>query len=377
MTNSQTLWTDEYREVIFREAKSLLRDALNCSQIPTHEKIIQQALLQMGMHGITGLGPKEVYEWLDNILHLHYLDPLSQLEDLEEAIFHSEKQVQVFRNSQSPYLTCLNLSPEDYLLSLQALCIRQGITWNYSSPFASFTLEQNDQKFRATLIHSSIHRNGTPKLFLRKIKGQLFPLSSYCETASLPDILERMVSEKSNILIAGATGSGKTGLLSSMLGMISPLEHIVALEDTDELISNGPTFTKLLSSNQKNKSLNDYMTYAMRMRPDRIILGEMRSQEVIPFILATNTGHRGLMATVHANSAKDSIERVATLFAIYGQSVDVAHRHILKMIGQNIDYVIFLKNKKIHEIIRPLGSEGEHILYTEEYYLDNSDQAHL
>ena len=100
----------------------------------------------------------------------------------------------------------------------------------------------------------------------------------------------------------------------------------------------------------------------MRMRPQRLILGELRGREVIPFLLAMNTGHRGLLSTLHANSAVDAIERVATLFSLYS-SQEIPYQHLLKMITQNIDAVIFLERGEIKEAISVLGQEKGHIFY--------------
>ena len=104
------------------------------------------------------------------------------------------------------------------------------------------------------------------------------------------------------------------------------------------------------------------MKYSMRMSPDRIILGEIRSAETESFLLAMNTGHNGLISTIHANSAKDAIERFALLFKIYS-SKDLSYELVLKLICNNIDYVIFLKNKSVKEVISVYGSEDNQIFY--------------
>lgn len=361
-------WQQDYRERLLSEIKILVKEAMNCAQLPSLEKIFSLAVIRLEMQSIFPQPPQECLSWYSNVMELCYLNPLLADSEINELIFFSSSNIQIHRQAKSAEnITIATIHEEDFLLSLQILCVRYGVSWNYAEPFASFTFSFNHQTYRATAIHPSIGQDQKARFFLRRIRSAIHPLEDFdCDTEQLI-LLKKLISDKSNILIAGATGTGKTAFLSSLLSHIPSDQHIVTLEDTDEIICHSPSVTKLLSNNQKNKTLSDYMSYAMRMSPERIILGEMRSHEVIPFILATNTGHRGLMATIHANCAREAIDRVATLFAVYNQSVDMAHRHILNLITRNIDYVIFLKNKKIEEIIRPMGHEGDHLIYIEEY----------
>lgn len=361
-------WQQNYQEQLLYEIKSLLREALNCAQLPPLERIYSLATTRLSLQDLFTEIPKICQRWYQDVVEQNYLTSYVDDSTINELIFYQSDSMQLLRHNQAAeYLNHSLISAEDFYLSLQILAIRYGIDWNFSNPFASFTVNFKQQLFRATLIHPSIEKNNRPRFFLRRIRDQVFELHNFSENQELISKLRQLIEQKANILIAGPTGSGKTSLLSSLMSLVGKSEHIIALEDTDELVCHSPCFTKLLSKAQKNKELSDYMSYALRMSPERIILGEMRSHEVIPFILATNTGHKGLMATIHANSAKEAVERVATLFAVYNQSVDMAHRHIQNLITRNIDYIIFVKNKKIEEIIKPMGHEGDHLLYIEEY----------
>jgi len=118
--------------------------------------------------------------------------------------------------------------------------------------------------------------------------------------------------------------------------------------------------TSMLAKEKSGKkSLKDYCAYALRMSPDRLILGEMRSDEVVPFLLAMNTGHNGLMSTIHANSSVDAVSRLALLFSMYSVNKDMSFELITKLICKNIDYIIFLKDKSVFEVCRLIGSEGD------------------
>ena len=106
------------------------------------------------------------------------------------------------------------------------------------------------------------------------------------------------------------------------------------------------------------------------MSPDRLIVGEMRSTEVVPFMLAMNTGHKGLMSTIHANSCGDALSRIALLFSLYAENKEIDFALITKLACKNIDYVIHMENKKVKELARVLGSEDVtpyfELLYTNE-----------
>ncbi len=108
--------------------------------------------------------------------------------------------------------------------------------------------------------------------------------------------------------------------------------------------------------------MNEYLSYSLRMSPDRIILGEIRSKEVESSLLAMNTGHNGFLTTIHANSAKDALTRLALLFKIYSAK-DLSYELILKLVTQNIDYVIHMEDKKILEIIDVFGSNQENVFF--------------
>ena len=109
-------------------------------------------------------------------------------------------------------------------------------------------------------------------------------------------------------------------------------------------------------------SLDKLLTYSLRMSPDRIILGEIRSEEILTFILGMNTGHKGIISSIHANNAKDALNRLAMLYSTYANS-NINYAMVLKLICSNIDYVVYIENKKIVEIIEVFGSEGMNVFF--------------
>ena len=136
---------------------------------------------------------------------------------------------------------------------------------------------------------------------------------------------------------------------------------MLVLEDCYEILPEHPLQTNLISSDEDKKSLADYCRYALRMRPDRIILGEIRGAEVAPFMMALNTGHGGTLASIHANHAQDALKRVATLFCIYGQTPNISYERVLELVCNNIQYVFQMKNCKIIEIAKVLGQRNNFV----------------
>lgn len=308
-----------------------------------------------------------IKEWHLYITEQHFLTPLLDL-NFQELIFHSESEISLQHFKEKRFFTQHLLNRFDYQLSLEILALKNGQKWNYLNPFASFGLEIKNDQLRITLLHPCLDPHGKAKLFIRKAHDKLLKLNEFQLKTEQIFKVQELLDEKANILIAGATGSGKTTFLKTLLSECSPHEHIIILEDTHEILPLHFTHTNLLSDPKNpEKSLKAYLSYAMRMSPDRLIIGEMRSHEVIPYVLAMNTGHRGLMSTIHANSAQDALHRLTLLFSLYQENNSVTFETILKLITQSLDYVVFMENKGIKEIIKVQGAQGNSIIYQSEF----------
>lgn len=152
------------------------------------------------------------------------------------------------------------------------------------------------------------------------------------------EVIKRAVRERANILITGAGGSGKTTLLSVLLGLASPSERIVAIEDVSELRVTHPHFVSL-EARQPNVegagevTLDRLVREALRMRPDRLVLGECRGAELRELLAALNTGHDGGAGTLHANSLTDVPARLEALGALAGMSNEAVARQTVSAIG--------------------------------------------
>ena len=247
----------------------------------------------------------------------------------------------------------VDLDVDDWQLWLEIFSLHFHQNWNVQHPFVSFYGEIFDKKYRFSLVHKSTSPSGISKLIIRSISSRPHALSSFGDAT----ILQNLVKNKNNILIAGSTGSGKTSLLTTLISNLQNDEHVIVLEDTFEIHADHKFTTRFLAGDSVETSLKSYLTYSLRLSPDRIILGEIRSHEVVPLLMAMNTGHKGVMATLHASSAHDALHRVALLFSLYASEANLSFEKVMELLCRNIEYVVFMENKKVKEIIKLLGSD--------------------
>ncbi len=293
-----------------------------------------------------------------DIYLLEYLGNFIEDSQVSEIILHDHQNIQIEKKGKLFNREISEVSESIYLLSLETFALKNKIIWNFSNPFASFYAKIRGFSFRASLIHESCSPTKKSKFFLRRIKDSPFSLQEFGISKEEEEELTKLVLMKKNILLAGSAGSGKSSLLASLLQIIPESEHVIILEDTHEIIPLRKNFTHFLGNELlQNKSLKEYCAYSMRLRPDRITLGEIRSSEIIPFVLAMNTGHKGMISTIHADSGVDAIYRMALLFLIHGNSQAFSYEMSIKLMSKNIDIVVFLKDKKIKEIIKIIGTD--------------------
>lgn len=325
--------------------------------------VIESTFSALGI-SYNGVSYNDLENWFNKIYNQDFLTNFI-CSSTEELILHSPFDLQKTSDTGTEFtnIETLNLN-SDYDLLLEVLCLKNSISWNTSSPFVSFKAEICNVTFRVTLTHKSTLSTPFHKAFFRVIRKGSFKTESFTEKH---EDIKKLVERKENILISGSTGSGKTSFIKSLLKHLDKNEHTILLEDTEELIQDFPQFTCMLSKDCEAYSLEKYCEYSMRMRPDRLILGEMRSKEVIPFMLSMNNGHKGLMSTIHANSALDAIQRIGLLFEFYNESKSITYEQILKLISKDLDYIIHMENKKVSEIIRIIGYSNQQVRFENIY----------
>jgi pilus assembly protein CpaF len=193
-------------------------------------------------------------------------------------------------------------------------------------------------------------------------------------TEELHDQLGAAVEARRSILVSGGTGSGKTTLLNALSAFIHRAERVITIEDAAELRLRQPHVVRLESrpSNVEGRgqvTIRELLRGALRMRPDRIVIGEVRGGEALDLLMALNTGHEGALSTVHANSPGDALRRVETLALMAG--VGLPHEAIREQLGRGLDLVIHLARLsdgsrrvvEVAEVVRTAGSVGVRELF--------------
>jgi pilus assembly protein CpaF len=180
------------------------------------------------------------------------------------------------------------------------------------------------------------------------------------------DLLAAAVAARRSLLVSGGTGSGKTTLLNALSSFVAPAERVVTIEDAAELRLQQPHVVRLESrpagiEGRGEVTIRDLLRNALRMRPDRIVIGEVRGPEALDLLTALNTGHDGALSTVHANSPADAVARLETLALMAG--VGLPHAAIAEQVQRGIDLVVHIERAadgarrvtEIAEVVRLAG----------------------
>lgn len=315
-------------------------------------KATKRQLIQEIMDEAAGLGP---------------LERLLKDESISEIMVNGPYNVYVERKGRLE-LTDIKLRDDRHVLDLVNRIVSPiGRRCDESSPMVDARLKDGS---RVNAIIPPLALNG-PTITIRKfskvpLRGEnLIDFGS--ASFGMLSFLDACVKAKANIIVCGGTGSGKTTLLNILSGYIPENERIVTIEDSAELqLSQRHTIT--LESRPANAegsglvTIRDLVRNALRMRPDRIVVGECRSGETLDMLQALNTGHDGSMTTAHANSSRDLIARLETMVLMAGMDLPV--RAIREQIASAFDLIVNqarLKDgsRKIVEVSEVIGMEGE------------------
>lgn len=248
-----------------------------------------------------------------------------------------------------------------------------GKTWDAKYPFVDATLRTGH---RIHVAFPPLARQGILISLRRlphlsaladqpRISGQ-----NRWSNSPLYCLIAKQVKQGDSVLISGATGSGKTTLASDLLSEVSPTERIIALEDTPELCPPHPHFISLTSRTANSDgygevTLRTLLKQTLRMRPDRIVLGECRGDEVLELLQALNTGHRGALGTLHANSPRDALRRIELLCTLASGGA-LPLLGIRELLSVGIQWIVQVvrdqQERKISECWKVEGREGDTIL---------------
>lgn len=203
-------------------------------------------------------------------------------------------------------------------------------------------------------------------------------------TREVADFLEKLVEAKYNIFISGGTGSGKTTFLNALSNYIPKDERVITIEDSAELqIKNVPNLVRLETRNANSAgvggiTIRDLIKSSLRMRPERIVVGEVRGAEALDMLQAMNTGHDGSLSTGHANSARDMLSRLETM--VLSGAAGVPLEAIRQQIASALDIIVHLsrmrdKSRKVIEITEVVGLEGNEIVLNPIFRFEEDEKS--
>lgn len=261
------------------------------------------------------------------------LDPLLRLEGVTDVLVNGPDQVFIDRGAGLEAAGVRFGSDAEVRRLAQRLAASAGRRLDDSSPFVDTRLGDGT---RVHAILGSLADPGTC-ICLRVPARRVFSIDDMVEAGTVPatggQLLRAMVSARAAFLISGGTGSGKTTLLAALLSQVPATERLVIVEDSRELAPRHPHVVRLEGrpGNAERTgviTLTDLVRQALRMRPDRLVVGEVRGAEICDLLTAMNTGHEGGCGTVHANSAADVPARLEALAAIGGLARDALHAQL-------------------------------------------------
>ena len=316
----------ECQELKFSLHRKLL-DRINLEALATidNQRVrgeVRQALASL-MEGeptlLSALDKQQVIdEVLDEVFGLGPLEPLLEDPTISDILVNSHRQVYVERRGQLE-LTSVRFRDDNHLLRIIDKIVSQvGRRIDESTPMVDARLSDGS---RVNAIIAPLAIDG-PVLSIRRFSAdKLMPADLVDRRAMMPgmmELLEAAVRARLNIIVSGGTGAGKTTLLNALSAFISPKERIVTIEDAAELQLKQPHVVRLETRPPNLEGhgavrQRELLINSLRMRPDRIICGEVRGEEALDMLQAMNTGHEGSLTTIHANTPRDAVGRLEVM----------------------------------------------------------------
>lgn len=372
------------------------------------EQIYQSVIDKMDFN--KDLSDREIFELIDEVIVSESKVKTIQIEDrgrLKKEVYYAIRKLDVLQKYiDDPDITEIMVNGKDnifiekngiliktesalfkeeklnnLILQIVSKCNRRV---NESSPIVDARLEDGS---RVNVVMSPISIDGSA-ITIRKFPKNPITMETLVKINSISeeavDFLRRLIVAGYNIFISGGTGSGKTTFLNALSAFIPREERIITIEDSAELqLLNKPNLVRLETRNQNAEgctqiSIRDLIKTSLRMRPDRIVVGEVRGEEAVDLLQCLNTGHDGSMSTGHANSASDMLSRLETMVLM---GMDLPIGAVRRQIASGIDILVHLgrlrdKSRKVLQIVEILDfKDGEIRLNTLFEYEEMGENA--
>ena len=311
-----------------------------------------------------------IEEIKNELLGLGPLEPLLWDDEITDILVNGHNQVYVEKRGKL-YSTDVKFQDDQHLMLIIDRIVSQvGRRVDEASPMVDARLPDGS---RINAIIPPLALDG-PSLSIRRFGRKRYNIEDLVEKKTLvPEVVEflrTIVKARLNILVCGGTGSGKTTMLNCLSAFIPTDERIVTIEDSAELSLQQPHVVRLETrpSNVEGKgevSQRDLVRNSLRMRPDRIIVGEVRGGEVFDMLQAMSTGHDGSIATIHANTPRDSLGRLEMMMLLSG--VSIPQRAMRQQIASALNIIVHVSRlsdgtRKVMRISEISGMEGEMVM---------------
>ena len=349
-------------EQLHAEVSRLVEDMIAAENVPLSVSE-RERLIGEVRHELFGLGP---------------IEPLLADPEVSDILVNSPKKVYIERRGKLE-LTSVEFKDDEHLMRvIERIVSTVGRRIDESSPMVDARLADGS---RVNAIIPPLSLDG-PVLSIRRFGADPLRMARLIENGALTKevalMFEMCVKARLNVLISGGTGAGKTTLLNALSSYIPDDQRIVTIEDSAELQLQQPHVVRLETRppNIEGKgevTQRDLVKNALRMRPDRIVIGEVRGGEAIDMLQAMNTGHDGSLTTVHANTPRDALARLETMIQMTGMRL--SDRAMRQQVASALDLVIQAARlsdgtRRITSISEITGMEGETITMQEIFHFE-------
>jgi pilus assembly protein CpaF len=385
---AKELGSTPYQQIKFTVHRKLL-DRINLEALATRSpeaarQDIRPAVIKSVNEEKTPLSLLEkeqlVEEVLDEIFGLGPLEPLLRDKTISDILVTTAHLVYVERAGKLER-TNVEFKDDAHLLRIiERVVSRVGRRVDESSPMVDARLPDGS---RVNAVIPPLAVDG-PLLSIRRFGGSPLQPVDLLRNQSITDpmlqLLKACVKARLNIIISGGTGAGKTTFLNMLSGFISPNERIVTIEDAAELQLRQPHVARLETRppNIEGKGAilqRQLLINALRMRPDRIVVGEVRGEEALDMLQAMNTGHDGSLTTVHANAPRDAISRLEVMVSMSNANINV--RSIRQQVASAVDLFVQISrlsdgSRRVTHLTECVGMEGEQVTTQDIFVFERS-----
>ena len=360
LTKLSSLTQEQAHAEVSRLAETLLsQDAMPLS-VAERERLVNDV-----QHELFGLGP---------------LEPLLADSTISDILVNSHRTIYIERRGKLERTDVAFKDDEHLMRVIERIVSSVGRRIDESSPMVDARLQDGS---RVNAIIPPLSIDG-PVLSIRRFGAEPLKMDKLIEykalTREIAEMLQMCVSARLNTLISGGTGAGKTTLLNALSAYIPDTERIVTIEDSAELQLQQPHVVRLETrpSNIEGKgevAQRDLVKNALRMRPDRIVIGEVRGGEAIDMLQAMNTGHDGSLTTIHANTPRDALSRLETMIQMTG--MNLSERAMRQQIASALDVVLQVARlsvgtRRVTSISEITGMEGDTITMQEVFHFERT-----